>query len=119
MDEISQQTEAGEEIEVVARRLAHSTLRVPCPPDSYALLGALGPTATSLAQVSQQLAHWHDEAVKGVEFFGEDENGDGRGTIIATQKLRQAAAALESAAEKLAAAHSANSVVRWNPQPGL
>lgn len=118
MSDESRQTEVADEVEGAARRLAHSTWKIPYPPDSYALLGTLGPTATSLAQVAQQLALWHDEAVNGVEYFGEDGNGDGRGAIIAAQKLRQAAAALERAAEKLAAAHTANSVVRWNHHPG-
>ena len=118
MNEESRQTEVAEEVEVAARRLVGRTLRVSYPPDSYAILGTLGSTATSLAQVAQQLAYWHDEVVEGVEYLDEDESGDGRGAIITAQKLRQAAAALERAAEKLVAAHSASGVVRWNPQKG-
>ena len=118
MNDGSRQMEAADQVEVAARRLAHSTRRVPYPPDSYALLGVLGSTATSLSHVAQQLAHWHDEVVKGVEHFGEDKSSDGRGAITAAQKLRQASVALARAAEKFAEAHSANGVVRWNPTQG-
>lgn len=115
MNEDSRQTEVADEVEAAARQLAHSTRSVPSPPDSYVLLGALGATTMSLAQVVQQLARWHDNAVEGVEHLGEDENGDGSGTATAAKELRQAAEALVVAADHIAAAHSANGVVRWKP----
>lgn len=115
MNEESRQSDIAGEVDAAARRLADSTRTVPDPADSYALVAALQSTVTSLAHVARQLAGWHDTAVEGVEYSGEDERGDGSGTAAAAQELGLAHEALTSAAEHIASAHSANGVVRWNP----
>lgn len=118
MNEELRQTDLADEVEAAARRLADSTLGIRAivsPPDSYALLGALRLTVADLGQISQQLARWHDTVVEGVEHVGEDARGDGTGAATAAHELRQATIALETAADHVAAAHSANGVVRWKP----
>lgn len=116
MNEDWRQSEIAGEVSAAARHLAHSTRTVPSPPDSYTLLGELGMATTSLAQVAQQLARWHDNVEEGVDHTGQDERGDASATTIAADELRQAYAALALAAEHIASAHSANAVVRWTPR---
>src|SRR5699024_386785 len=59
-----------------ARSLAHSTRDVPVPADMYPMLGDLTDATASLAQVCRQLATWHQRAVDGIDYDGEDADGD-------------------------------------------
>ena len=113
MNDEQRQTELADEVEAVARQLAHSTRNVPNPPDSYELLGSLGAVVSHLAQVSGQLARWHDRVTEGIEHAGQDDWDGGAGSRIAADALRQAGAALDAAAAHLATAQSANRVMRW------
>lgn len=117
INEEHRQTEVAAELEEAARTLAHSTLTVPRPSDSYTLLGELHAATDHLAQVCQQLAAWHAHAEDGTHHDGEDARGDGTGAQAAAGQLRQAASALSDATQAIMAAHAANGVVRWYDSP--
>lgn len=113
MNDEGRQVEIAAEVETAARHLAHSTRRIPNPADSYRLLGELNATVDHLAQIADQLAHWHEQTTEGAEHSGANEAGDGTGPSRAAKALRQAAMTLAAASTQLATAHSANGVVRW------
>lgn len=118
INEEARQAELARELEDQARTLAHSTRNVPTPPDSYALLGELRATVEALGQVCRQLGTWHHQVVDGVHYQGEDSRGDGvTGTLAAAVELEKAGRALAAGAAAIAAAHSANGVVRWVETP--
>lgn len=117
INEDHRQADIAAELEETARGLAHSTRTVPVPSDSYRLLAELNATTDHLAQVCQQLAAWHDRVEDGTHYEGEDDRGDGTGTVAAAAGLRNAASALSEATQALMAAHSANGVVRWYDTP--
>ncbi|MBG6056427.1 hypothetical protein IWX81_002864 [Salinibacterium sp. CAN_S4] len=120
INEQHRQLEIARSLAEQARTLAHSTMTVPSPPDSYDLLGELVGTLDSLQNVCQQLAAWHTKAVDGQHYQGEDANGDGAtGTVTAAEKLEQAVTAINTASAAISAAHTANGVVRWFDTPPL
>jgi len=80
----------------------------------YPMLGDLTDATASLAQVCRQLATWHQRAVDGIDYDGEDADGDGAtGTVLAAHALDDAAGKLTEAIYAIERAHSATSTIRW------
>ena len=87
---------------------------MPVPSELYNILGGLTATLVDLEHVCRQLAGWHERAIDGVRYGGEDSRGDGAtGTVTAAAELERVATAFASAETALRQAHSANGVVRW------
>lgn len=103
----------SDELEELAKRLAHSTRAVPSPADSYRLLGDLRSTVDHLEQVTRQLANWHSGVTDGVEYAGVDAHGSGGEAISAAGALLAAASALTDASKAIGKAHESSSVIRW------
>ena len=117
-NEEGRQTEIANELVEIAQTLAHSTRAVPRPSDSYELLASLSAAQESLAQVYKQLAAWHEAAVDGKHYTGEDDHSIPGAPAVGTHGhttslLTMAAASATEAAELVNEAHSANGVVRW------
>jgi hypothetical protein len=118
VNEEGRQIEIADELVEVARTLAHSTRTVPHPSNSYELLASLRSAQESLAQVYAQLAAWHEAAVDGTHYNGEDGHGiPGIPAVGASGQapalLNMAAASATKAADLVSKAQSANAVVRW------
>lgn len=112
INEEQRQLEVAREAEELLRNLAHSTRDVPNPQDSYPMLGELGAIIAHLAQVTNQLASWHNRAEDGTHYEGED--GDSTGSArAAAVELTTAVSALNLAANHVGRAHTRNGVVRW------
>ncbi|POH62308.1 hypothetical protein C3B61_15615 [Cryobacterium zongtaii] len=98
----------------MTQKLAHSIRTVLRPSDSYDLLCYLQAAQDALAQVFEQLAAWHVEAIDGTPYKGKD--GTGAPGLHAVGPAGQVAGLLEMAAESTALvprAQTANGVVRW------
>ena len=114
---VSEQRQVAGELVSRTHELAVSVAGV-APGDSYEVLADLRQSVDALAVVCARFAVWHEQAGDGVEYVGEDSDGDGAtGTVVAAESLRRAAEELRVAALSLDAAHEASSVIRWRGNP--
>lgn len=112
INEEYRQLEIIEHVEALTRTLAHSTRNVPLPRESYSMLGELGACIRHLAQVTEQLAGWHNRVEDGIHYEGEDGGGTGSARAAATE-LTTAVSALNLAANHVDRAYTCNGGVRW------
>ena len=107
------QTEIADQLTDHARALATSTRQFPRRSDTYRLLGDLSATVSALEQVCSQLGAFHAGAQAGVDYDGEDADGNGQSAREAATSLAGAHEALTAAGAAIDRAHTANSHLRW------
>lgn len=101
----------ADQLRVTVHALARCSTDFRRPLGSFVLLGTLADAQRTLAQIYEQLAHWHGDVIEGTHYKGD--HAERSGPQRAESALRNAAGHAEAAADSIQEAHRASGATQW------